>query len=394
MIRNHLLSCVAMIAVTSLPLVARADTAAAPAAPAPVSLSTPGMFGPLALNTNPYNFEAGQFGKIYVSGILSGLAMTQDHHVPGDHDSRLDLDNGQVFIQKIDGPVQFFAQVGGYSLPSLGTSYFSMDKTTGNTFGALPVAYLKLAPSDSFSVIAGKLYTLIGTENTFTFQNANIERGLLWNQTNAVNRGIQANYSKGAFSGSVALSDGFYSGDINWLSGLGTYTIDPNNSITVIASGNISRDGTSTFATPLAQNNSQIYDLNYSYTNGPWVLSPTLQYTHVPEDVSIGLAASASTYGAGLTAKYSINSNWNIAGRAEYISSTGSATDGSPNLMYGPGSKAWSFTLTPTYQYKIFFGRAEASYVSASSTTPGSAFGSDGNDKTQGRLLFETGILF
>jgi Putative beta-barrel porin-2, OmpL-like. bbp2 len=37
------------------------------------------------------------------------------------------------------------------------------------------------------------LPTLIGAEYTFSFQNANIERRVLWNQENAVNRGIQLN---------------------------------------------------------------------------------------------------------------------------------------------------------------------------------------------------------
>jgi hypothetical protein len=78
----------------------------------------------------------------------------------------------------------------------------------------------------------------------------------------------------------------------------------------------------------------------------------------------------------------------------EYISSTGNALNGAPNLMYGPGSKAWSITVTPTYQYKIYFVRAEFSYVDASSTTPGSAFGPLGVATSQTRGLIETGVLF
>ena len=361
----------------------------ASAEPEPVPLSAPGMFGPLGLSPDPFNFDAGPLGKIYVSGVASSISLWQDHHVSGDRTGRIDLDNGQVVVQKINGPLQFYAQAGGYSLPSLGTPYLRMDQTTRDLFGAVPIAYVKVAPTENVSVMAGKLYTLIGTENTFAFQNANIERGLLWNQTNDLNRGVQLNYSQGAFSGSLALSDGFYSGRLDWLSGLATWTIDQRNSITVIASGNIEQDARATVATPLTLNNSQIYDLNYSYTKGPWTLSPTLQYTHVPKNTDIGLAASASTWGAGLTAKYALDSHWNITARAEYIDSSGGA-----NVMYGAGSNAWSLTLTPTYQYKVFFGRAEASYVMAGDTAPGAAFGSTGSDRSQGRLMFETGILF
>ena len=50
--------------------------------------------------------------------------------------------------------------------------------------------------------------------------------------------------------------------------------------------------------------------------------------------------------------------------------------------------------MTPTYQYKIFFARAELSYVSASHTTAGAAFGRLGNDRSQTRGVIEAGVLF
>src|SRR5437773_2619217 len=74
--------------------------------------------------------------------------------------------------------------------------------------------------------------------------------------------------------------------------------------------------------------------------------------------------------------------------------SHGSAANGAPNLMYGPGSKAWSITVTPTYQYKIFFARAEFSHVGTSGTTAGLVFGPNGTNTTQTRAVFEVGILF
>ena len=108
---------------------------------------------------------------------------------------------------------------------------------------------------------------------------------------------------------------------------------------------------------------------------------------------------SASTYGGAILANYSFGDDTPLAGfslpiRFEYIASTGSVAKGSPNLVYGPGSNAWSITLTPTYQYKIFFARAEFSHVGTSSTTPGLVFGRDGTNTTQTRFLFETGVVF
>ncbi|HFF3084476.1 TPA: outer membrane beta-barrel protein [Legionella pneumophila] len=354
-----------------------------------ISLPYPATTGPLVVNSNPFDIEAGALGNIYINGIISGLGLWQNNPVAGNPNSLLDLDNGQLFIQNNKGLLQFYVQAGGHSLPSLGTTYLRMDDTTRDFFGPVPVAFIKLVPSDNFSIMAGKLFTLIGAESTFTFQNFNIERGLLWNQTNGVNRGVQINYNQGALSGSVAISDGFYSGRLNWLSGLVTYAINSKNSLSIVASGNIKHDNESTLVTPLVQNNSQIYDLIYSYTSGRLTISPTLQFTHVPKDPSIGLLDSASTYGVALATKFAFNTYWSITGRAEYIDTTGGT-----NVAYGPGSNAWSLTLTPTYQRGIFFARGEASLVVADNIIAGSAFGEDGTNHSQGRLLIETGVLF
>src|SRR5882757_7833664 len=47
----------------------------APEAPASTAMAAPSMTGPLVANPNPYGFDDpfGYFGKIYVTGALSGL---------------------------------------------------------------------------------------------------------------------------------------------------------------------------------------------------------------------------------------------------------------------------------------------------------------------------------
>ena len=358
------------------------------------ALSTPAMSGPLAANPNPISLDAGPLGPIYVGGVLSGLGFWQSNHIPGDQEWRADLSNGQLFVQKTSGWFQFYVQAGGYSLPSLGTAYLTSGDTISDTFGAVPVAYLKLAPTDSFSVEAGKLPTLIGVEYTFTFQNMDIERGLLWNQEPAVSRGVQANYSAGPFSLALSWNDGFYSDRLNWLSGSAAYTIDSSNTISFIAGGNTGHTGYSSFTAALAQNNGDIFNLIYTWTSGPWTVSPYVQYANVPAAAAIGIAHSASTTGGALLVSYAFNDEWKIAGRAEYISSSGSAAAGTPNLLYGPGSDAWSFTVTPTYQHGVFFARGEASYVGAGSATAGDVFGANLDNTSQARLVLEAGVLF
>ncbi len=384
-------------------------TALAPGAPAPeaaapasTAMTMPAMAGPLVANPNPLSFDGGPLNKIYFTGAISGLGMFQSDPVLGDHRANGDLTNGQFMLQNTEGMLQFYLQVGAYSLPALGTPWSHVDKTTGDLFGPIPQGYLKIAPTDSFSVLVGKLPTLIGAESTFTFQNMNIERGLLWNQENAVNRGVQANYTTGPLALSVSLNDGFYSDSYNWLSGLAAWTIDKENTLTFVGMGNFDHTDKNVVSCKLANclvktsvfnNNGNIFNLIYTYNAAPWTVTPYFQYTSVPGNAFFGLKG-ASTYGGALLANYSFNDNWNLAGRWEYIASSGSAANSNVSLIYGPGSGAFSFTVTPTYQQGIFFLRADASVVAADSTTAGFAFGKAGKSQTQGRFLLETGIIF
>ena len=166
---------------------AAAQTPPPAAPPAPAALPSPTITGPLA-GLPPAIFDAGPFGKIAVNGILDGLGTWTGNHVPGDNNTQAALSNGQVFIQKTDGWFQFYLQAGAYNLPDLGVPFLATDKTVSNLYGPVPVAYLKLQAGKNTSILVGQLPTLIGAEYTFTFENMNIARGLLWNQETAVSR--------------------------------------------------------------------------------------------------------------------------------------------------------------------------------------------------------------
>jgi hypothetical protein len=385
----------------------------APAAPAaPTSpLTSPSMAGPLALSTTPLNADLAGLGTVYLSGVASGLGLFQSNPVGGvfspagkflghDQGNNVDLSNGMAIVQKIDGLVQFYAQVGAYSLPALGVNYHQTQRagqTNEDFFGPLPEAYLKVVPTDTFSISGGNLPSLIGDEYTFTFQNMNIERGLLWNLEPAISRGVQGNLTTGPVAWALSVNDGFYSSDISWLSGSATWTINPQNTLAVAAGGNFDGNTKSnSIAAPYVLNNETIVNLIYTYNAAPFTISPYFQYTSNGHNAVItGATKDAETWGGAILANYNIDDNWNLAGRAEYVSSSGSLTDGSANpLGFGAGSSAWSFTLTPTFQYNIFFARLEGSYVGVTGTAPGSAFGRSGNSKDQERLVVETGILF
>jgi hypothetical protein len=376
---------------------------AAEAAPAaPTGISTPSMTGPLVANPSPFSVE-GPLGKVYVTGAISGLALFQSDPVFGDHDARVDISNGQVIVQTTEGLVQGFAQAGIYSFPTVGAGYVRADRITGGTFGPLPVAFLKVAPNDAFNIQVGKLPTLFGAEYGFTFQNMNIERGLLWAQEPIVSRGVQLNYTQDPFTLALSVNDGFYSDAYNWLVGSAAYAPDKINTFTIVAGGNLDQTAKNTVSTtvpfyaktPFGPNNGAILNLMYTYNSAPWTISPYFQYTHAAGNAFFGTPTDNGTLGAAVLANYSVNDNINVAGRLEFIASTGSKSSlTTTNLLYGPGSSALSFTLTPTYQQGIWFVRAEGSVVDAYDTTPGFVFGKAGTSTTQGRFLIETGIIF
>ena len=370
---------------------APAAQAPAAAAAAPTPLPTPTMTAPLATAV-PHEIDAGPFGKIDVTGIVSGIGMATANYVPSDRSARVDLSNGQIFLQKTTGWFQWYLQAGVYNTPALGTPFFTSTFTTNELYGPVPVGYAKLVKKN-FNFEIGALPTLIGDEYTFTFENMNIERGLLWNQENAVSRGIQLSDSYKKLSGSIAWTDGFYSNRYTWLSGSVSLAINPANTLAFIGGGNLGQTKFVTFSTPLI-NNSQIYNVIYTYSHGNLTFSPYFQYTNVPTNASIGIVKGASTTGGAVLVNYNFKHGVSLAGRVEDIGSSGSVASDSVNLLYGPGSGGFSFTVTPTYQKNGFFIRGDLSVVKATSATPGFEFGSTFTDDTQTRGVVEMGFMF
>lgn len=368
---------------------APAPAAPAPAAPAP--LSTPAITGPLS-NLPPAVFDAGPFGKLSVNGFLSGMGMVQNNHVPGDDSKQAALSNGQIFIQKTDGWFQFYLQAGIYDLPSLGTPFLAADKTVTNLYGPVPVGFVKLQPGKNTSIEIGSLPTLIGAEYTFTFENMNINRGLLWNQETAVSRGIQVNQTMGKVTASVSWNDGFYSNRYSWLSGSLAYANGPH-ALSFVAGGNLGQTAYTTFATPV-QNNGAIYNVIYTYTKGSWIIQPYFQYTDVPTNAKIGIVKGASTTGGAILLNHTFKHGFSLPVRWEYLTSSGTAAEQAVNLLYGPGSSGTTITVTPTFQYGGFFLRGDIAYAHISNFAPGAGAGLLGLNNNQTRASAEIGFVF
>ena len=362
-------------------------------------LSESDTFEPgLPFSATPIHFNIAQMENIQFNAVATGIGMAQTNPAPGDFNSLVDISNAQLILQKNSGLLQFYIQSGYYSTPSLGTTYQKASQQTMDSFGLVPLANVSFAPTNQWLLTAGKINSFGGNENTFTFQNNNIDRGLLWNQTSNVSKGFQATYKQGALSSSVTLNDGFYSNQLSWMGASAKYQLNEKNSTSFVWAGSIKANTSDTFITPIAQNNSQIFNLIHTYASSRWSISPSLQYTYVPANSSLGFLSSSQTRGAAILTNYRFSNArsdvFSLPLRFEYIGSGGQGNPNAPNLLYGQGSAAWSATITPTYRYEHAFIRVELSYVQLINASQGQAFGPSGNANNQTRLMLETGLLY
>ncbi|WP_232630693.1 outer membrane beta-barrel protein [Methylobacterium sp. Leaf118] len=381
------------------------------------AISSPTFGGLIKANPNPACFTTG-IGDIYVGGAVTGFAYTQTNAfgivAPGgelDRYGRVDFTNLQAWIQKADGPLQFYVHTGLYSIPALGLPLYSSFEQTESLFGPVPVAVGKWQINDEWSIQAGRMFTNIGSELLFSYQNLNISRGLVFNQENFINQGVQVNYASGPLAASISVNDGFYSGQLNWVTGLITYKLDDSNTIGINGGTHFSDFDSSTrsprfqFATINSLQNSSIVSLNYTYANGPWIISPYVQYTNVASKPNYFTPlVGAETWGGALLAGYAFNENFGLAGRVEYIAQSGTRGDfagvTATNVLFGPGSSAFSFTITPTYTWERYFIRGEFATVQAYDVAKdfglgvGAGFGRNGLKSSQERYLIETGFTF
>jgi len=383
------------------------------------AISTPAFGGVIKANPNPACIVTG-FGDIYVGGAVTGYAYNFSNPfsslftppgVQDDRAGRVYFTNVQGWFQKADGPLQFYVHTGLYSIPTLGLPVFSALDQTDLLFGPVPVAFGKYQFNDEWSLQGGRMFTNIGTELLFTYQNLNISRGLLFNQENFINHGVQVNYANGPLAASFAVTDGFFSGELNWVTGAVTYKLDDFNTVGINGGTHFSNFNSADrslrfqYATPLAIQNSSIISVNYTYANGPWIVTPYIQYTNVAQVDAFGLAG-AETFGGALLGAYSFTDNFALAGRFEYITQSGDRFNPSAqtSVLYGAGSSAYSFTVTPTFTFDRFFVRGEYSRVElidfqrgdvfAGGGTLGLGFGRLGNRGSQDRYMVEGGFTF
>jgi hypothetical protein len=357
----------------------------------------------LAFSGQGVRFENAWIGAWQLSAALTGLGAIESNASGTNLRSYGDVSNAQAILEKSTGLLQFFAIAGYYSIPELSTSYLRAATQTQRSWGPLPIAYASIVPDDNWSLNVGNLFALGGAEGTFSYENTNIQRGLLWGQTNSVSQGAQLNYKNERWTTSLAWTDGAYSGTFNWVGASLGYKLSPTMTISGVWNGSLSGNPANSARTPLLQNNSQIANLLFGYKGEFWGFAPYLQYSVVPANPTIGIEGVSGSQGIGFLGTYRITPlvngqpakrNITLPFRLEYMNTWGNSGTSTNNLLFGSNSAAWSATFTPTWQQGPYFARIEGSYVSALNYTPGAAFGTTGNTRGQARGVLELGILF
>jgi len=345
------------------------------------------------------SLDLGSLGIWRITPVASALGFSQNNPPGGAGD----ISNAQVLIQKSEGDLQFFVQTGLYSVPVIGKPIMRTLSNTVDTYGYIPNASVSYILSPNWSVTAGKLPSMGGYESTMTFQNLNIQRGLLWDQTSSVSYGTVVNYSKDDLSFAFTWNDGYYSNKMNWFGASGAYQYNNKESVGFSWVGSASGNSQNNYNTPLLQNNSQIVNALYKYSGDKWFFAPYLQYTLIPMNQSIGITSVYQTYGAALLASYKLPSvnlssyglaKMSIPFRLEYIQEKGGAANNVNYMLYGPNSSAVSLTITPTIQINGYFARVEGSVVQVNSLQPGLGFGANNANRSQYRVMLEMGLLY
>nr|WP_249675202.1 outer membrane beta-barrel protein [Acidocella sp. C78] len=376
------------------------------------------MTAPLAAAMSlpaPMHLDAGPLGTLEVAGgvdgymyALSGAGRGAETGLLGTSKSTgAELMNGLIKVEKPDGPVRFTLQAGATTPFTLGTA---PTPATAQAFptGPLYAAYLTLAPVPGFTISAGQIGSVEGYESAIDWENANVLTTDIFYVENGQSLGVTATYNRGPFSATASLGDGFNTGVWNFLQADVSYAPDAANSITIFGATNLGRTGprahvygsaTTPYAAshvgagPLSESplvNSTMIGGFYSYTSGNLNLVPELQYVYAKPDHRIGLNRGSSNFGAALFADYQFGASpYSIGAWGEYFASNG------PDLWFAnPGSRGVGVSVTPTWQTRYLFARADLGYLHLTKIGAGPAYGSKGTGRNQVTGVIEAGILF
>jgi hypothetical protein len=375
------------------------------------------MSGPTAIQ-----IDGGPLGALQVSGgmdgygyFISGTSNTGESLSGYKTSNGANVGSALIELQKTSGELGFTLEVGSNGgTEVLGNAAPGQTSITTFSTGPLYAGYITFSPAavPGLSVSAGQIGSLEGWESGVDWNNANQLTTAIFDVQNSQSRGISVAYTTGPIAATVDFGDGYDNGVWNYVQALVTYTIDSSDAASLYGAYNLGTTGP--VAVSYANDspvyaNSELIGAFYSYTMGSLNLVPEVQYQYTKAISKIGLSKPATDFGAAVFADYAFGTSpYSLGAWAEYFNSHSGATtynaDGSvasPNdfaAFAGPDSEAIGLSVTPTWQYKDLFARADAGYLYLlhNKGANGESYGY-GNNGT-GRGVFtgtlEAGLLF
>ncbi len=354
------------------------------------------MNGPQAIT-----IDGGPLGQLELSGGADGYGYYINNAYPGAKDHGAYMGSGLVELQKTTGVLQYTIELGSSSGSiALGTQ---PSQATLNTYrtGPLVQGYITIAPPNTpVTVSAGHLPSLEGYEATVNWYNPSQFTTALWAVENSYSTGVQAALTEGPVSATVQFGDGNDTGVWNYGQALVTYTINANNVLNVYGAMNFGRTGASAFyygggtvGTNNVYVNNQMIGGYYSWTQGNLNLVPEVQYVFAKTDHLAGIDKSTSNLGAAVFGDYAFGKTpYSLGGWVEYDNSQGGG-----NWFIGQQSELIGAALSPTWQYKDLFARANAGLIyllNNKQFSQGGSFGNNGTNKLQFTGTLQAGVLF
>ena len=350
--------------------------------------------------------DGGPLGSLNLSGGVDGYGYVLAPTAQGEQGNGAYVANALVELQKTTGQLQFTIEIGSNGgAVTLGTHPAQTSINIYST-GPLYAGYLTVAPNSvpGLTISAGQLPSLEGWESGVDWNNANQLTTDIFAVQNSQNRGVEVAYTKGPVAVSAIFGDGFDDGVWNTVQLLGTYTINSDNSVSAYYTGNLGRTGLNAityFNTPVGTFgsnfvNSQLFGGWYNYTVGSLNLVPEAQYVYAKADQQLGQFKTTSNFGAAVFADYSFGTSpYSLGAWVEYEKSQG--TEGPSTWFVGPNSQAIGISVSPTWQYKDLFARADAGglYLLTNKANGVSyGYGNSGTGKALFTGLLEAGLLF
>ncbi len=377
------------------------------------------MSGPAAIT-----LDGGPLGSLSLSGGADGYGYYQSNTATGIQTNGANIANGLVELQKTSGVLQFTIELGSNggaitvgANTGFGGGYYNnripQTSVTNFSTGPLYAGYITIAPPNlPITVSAGVLPSLEGYESGIDWNNPSQLVSPVFFVQNSQAQGVQAALTEGPLTATVQFGDGWDTGVFNFVQALASYSINANNTASVYYAGNLGRTGllAKTYSGDCSYGstaagcfgtvgnygayymNSQMLGGYYSYTDGNLSLVPEVQYVYAKADQQLGLTKASSNASAAVFADYSFaNTPYLLGGWVAFEDS-----NGYDSWYAGPKSESASIAVSPTWQYKDLFARANAgaAYLLNNKAFSTASYGNKGTDKFQFTGTLEAGLLF